>query len=91
MQMLSHKHVQLIFSALIIVAAISTKIITVQYWEANGITNIYPWYIPYIFIGWGIALCGRLWYEKSRLFSVWVMALALVWYGFQSFAVAGGL
>ena len=91
MVMMSHKHIQLILSAFIIIVAIFTKIYTVNYWEIQGITNVYPYFMPYLFIGWGIALCGRLWYEKSRLVSVWVMALSIIWYGFQSFSVAGGL
>ena len=87
--LLSHKHIQFGFAAFIIVAAITTKLITIDYWQTQGIIHVYPWFMPYLFIGWGVALCGRLWYEHSKLFSVWIMAIALVWYGFESFAVAG--
>lgn len=87
--MLSHKHIQIGLAVFIAVGSIVTKVIAVNYWAEHGITNIMPWFVPYITIGIGIALCGRLYYEKSRLFSVWIMAIALVWYGFESFAVAG--
>lgn len=86
---LTHRHIQLFSSAFIIVAAIGTKWFTINYWQTQGITHVYPYWMPYVFILWGCALILRLWDEKSRLYSVWIMALALVWYGIESFAVAG--
>jgi len=89
--LLTHRHIQFGFAVFIIVAAIATKWLTVNYWAEQGITNVYPWFMPYMFLGWGVALCGRLWYEKSRLYSVWIMALALLWFGMESFSVSGGI
>ena len=86
--MVNQRTLQWILAFFVIFAAIFTKIMTVQYWETTGITNVYPWYMPYIFIAWGGALCVRLYAEKSRLYSVWIMAIALVWFGFQAFEVA---
>lgn len=86
--MVNNRTLQFILAAFIIIAAIVTKLLTVSYWEATGASNVYPWFMPYIFIAWGGALCIRLWTEKSRLYSVWVMAIALVWFGFQTFEVA---
>jgi len=89
--MFARRETQIVLSAIIIIAAIATKVMTVNYWAVNNISNVYPWFMPYIFIGWSMALMGRLYFEKSRLFSVWIMALALLWYGFESFAVAGAI
>ena len=89
LKLLTHKHIQLGCAAFIILAAIGTKWFTINYWAEQGITSVYPWFMPYMFIGWGLALMIRLWTERSRLYSVWIMALALLWYGWQSFAVSG--
>lgn len=87
MRMLNHHQIQWIFAAIIIIAAIGTKYITIDHWHTSGITGVYPWYIPYVFLLWSFALMGRLYYEKSRLYSVWVMAIAGVWFGIEAFKV----
>lgn len=87
--MLRHPTLQWILAAFIVVAAISTKWFTINYWKTAGITHVYPWFMPYMFIAWGIALLIRLWVENSKLYSVYVMSIALVWYGVESMAVSG--
>jgi len=87
--MISQKYITYACFLIIVGSAIGTKLIALNHWQEQGLTSIFPWYIPYIFILWSFALMFRLYQEKSRLFSVWIMALALLWYGVQLFAYSG--
>ena len=88
-QLFSNIHLHVCISLFIIVAAVGTKWFTINYWSEQGITHVYPWFMPYVFILWGLALLFRLWYENSKLYSVYIMALALIWFGWESFSVTG--
>jgi len=88
-KLFSHRHIQWVCSAIIILVAVYTKVDVVNYWHTNNITHVYPWYMPWLYLLWGGALIVRLWDEKSRLYSVWVMAIALIWFAIESFSVAG--
>lgn len=87
-KLLTHHQVQWILSAIIIVGTIFTKYFTINHWNETGLTGVYPSFMPWAFIVIGVALLIRLWYEHEiKLVSVWVIALATIWYGIEAFSV----